>query len=156
LLAYYNIWVAHIKENNERDVVMLLNNMVLEAKKVLQNAYAPYSKFKVGACLLDEHGNLYTGCNVENASYGATICAESAAIVKLVSSGSKKVIEAVIIVDAEQICPPCGMCLQRLSEFSDKNLKIYLTTFSGELEKKILLSDLLPFAFSSKNMETFP
>ncbi len=82
------------------------------ARAVRKNAYAPYSHFKVGAALRDNRGRIFTGCNVENASYGGTQCAERAAITAMVASGARDVKEIVIVTDTPEGCPPCGFCRQ--------------------------------------------
>ena len=112
------------------------------AKKVRENAYAPYSGFKVGAALFSESGKIYVGCNVENASYGLTICAERAAIYNAISKGERAFKAIVICSDETNPVPPCGACLQVMAEFGDFDV------FSFNLEGKFLqmrLSDLLPY-----------
>lgn len=115
---------------------------------VRKNAYAPYSKFQVGAALLDNKGNIRTGCNFENASYGATICAERAAVASLVSMGGKKFHEIVIVTATPHGVPPCGMCRQVLAEFAaDQNkAKIHIANLKG-VQKTYILSELFPEAF---------
>lgn len=121
------------------------------AKKAHKNAYAPYSHFHVGASLELSNGKTYFGCNIENASYGGTICAERVAIVKAFSENSKKIkIKKIIIFTKTHApCPPCGFCLQVVSEFADEHTEIYLSNESG-IQKKYLFIDLMPFSFQSK------
>jgi len=114
-----------------------------EAKK---NAYAPYSHFHVGAALITEGGKIYSGCNVENTSYGLTICAERNAIFQMVAEGERKISEILIIGDAKEFLPPCGACRQVMSEFSSKDTIVYMCTQSGEV-KKVTMADILPFTF---------
>ncbi|MFY9383357.1 cytidine deaminase [Acetomicrobium sp.] len=123
------------------------------AKKVRENAYAPYSGFKVGAALFSESGKIYVGCNVENASYGLTICAERAAIYNAISKGERAFKAIVICADETNPVPPCGACLQVMAEFGDFDV------FSFNLEGKFLqmrLSDLLPYTFRLFNRPKRP
>ncbi len=102
------------------------SNLVSKAFEGRKNAYAPYSNFKVGAAVLTEDGKIYTGCNIENASYGATNCAERTAIFKAISEGHKT-IEAIAIVGViNDYTYPCGICRQVISEFASDNTKIIL------------------------------
>jgi cytidine deaminase len=116
------------------------------AQEVKKNAYAPYSKFAVGAALLTESGNVYTGCNVENVSYGATICAERVAIGKAVSEGHTKIKAIAITSNSVDTIFPCGICRQVLTEFSDENLKVLCTDRDGNISHFKLI-ELLPHAF---------
>lgn len=122
------------------------------AKAALKNAYAPYSKFHVGACLRAENGELYAGCNVENASYSLVLCAESSAISALISAGQKKITEVVITSSGDMLCPPCGACRQRLFELADGNIPVHLYKMSGE-HKTLHMNDLLPHPFGSVNLD---
>ena len=121
----------------------------LEARK---NAYAPYSEYKVGACLITADGKYYTGCNVENASYGATNCAERTAVFKAVSEGRNR-IDAIAIVggrDSEGIISyayPCGVCRQVLREFSDPGEMIIIVAKKADDYKEYTLKELLPDSF---------
>ena len=118
--------------------------LIKKAKEVSQKAYAPYSGFKVGAALLTKSGKIFTGCNVENASYGLSNCAERTAIFKAVSEGEKEFSEILIYVDNEKMFYPCGACRQVMSEFSD-NLKITIVSNSQIVETNI--KELLPLNF---------
>ncbi|MGC8971109.1 MAG: cytidine deaminase [bacterium] len=124
--------------------------MIDMAREVLNNAYAPYSRYKVGAVVEGSSGKLYTGCNVENISFSLTICAERVAIFKGISDGEKSFTRIVIISDDNSIPTPCGACLQVMSEFSDKDLEIIVSSKDGKLER-YKLSELLPnpFKFNS-------
>lgn len=118
------------------------------AREARENAYAPYSHFKVGAAILGSDGKIYTGTNVENASSPTGICAEQAAVAKAVSSGVKK-FKAIAIVGGSGgyvFCPPCGACRQVLSEFCDDSLTLYIGTESGY--KTFTLGELLPYNFN--------
>ena len=105
-----------------------MNNVELinYAKKAMNNAYAPYSNFCVGAALLTDDGTVYTGCNIENSSFGATICAERTAAVKAVSEGHRRFTKIAIVSKAGGYTYPCGICRQFLSEFSDENMVQFL------------------------------
>lgn len=91
------------------------------AKKASENAYAPYSKFSVGACVLSENGNIYTGCNFENSSYGMTVCAERNAVGSMVAAGERKIKAVAIFSPNMKNCTPCGACRQVISEFKSEN-----------------------------------
>ena len=131
---------------------MDVERLIEEAMKARKMAYAPYSEFRVGAALLDGDGTIYSGCNIENASYGACNCAERAAIFKAVSEGAGD-FRAIAIVGGKdknvtEFCPPCGICRQVMSEFCDADtFKVIL--FDGTETRSYLLGDLLPHAFDS-------
>ncbi|KAJ3259947.1 hypothetical protein HK103_001457 [Boothiomyces macroporosus] len=114
-------------------------------------SYSPYSKFRVGAALLAESGNVFLGCNVENASYGGAICAERTAVVKAVSSGEKKYLAIAITSDQNDFISPCGFCRQFMVEFG-KKLIVLLVTAEGKV-KKFTLEELLPLSFGPDNLE---
>ena len=114
------------------------------AREAMKQAYAPYSGFRVGAALLAESGRVYQGCNVENASFGATICAERTAIVKAVSEGERKVDTIAIICSEERQAYPCGICLQVMSEFFQDG-RVLLEDGTGIHCYRV--RDLLPSAF---------
>ena len=110
-----------------------------------QQAYAPYSGFKVGAALRGSVGEIFSGCNVENASYGLTLCAERTTVCTAVAAGIRTFTQMVIVADSETPCPPCGACRQFLFEFAP-NLELWVANLSGET-RFYRLSDLLPEAF---------
>ena len=114
---------------------MTVDSKVLleESKLAREYAYAPYSKFKVGAALLTADGTIYRGCNVENASYGLTNCAERTAFFKAVSSGEKDFVALAIIGDTEQPITPCGACRQVMVEFCKPEMPVYLTNLKGDV-----------------------
>jgi cytidine deaminase len=125
----------------------LLIQKAVDAKKF---AHAPYSNFKVGAALLTADGKIYTGCNIENSSYGLTICAERTAIFKAMSEGERKFLALAIIGDTEDYLPPCGACRQIIYDHCG-NIDIILINKS--LDYKIFSTqDLLPFAFGDANL----
>ena len=117
-----------------------------------ENSYSPYSGFKVGAAVKFKNAEqVFVGCNVENASYGATICAERNAIWNGVATIGKQDMEYLIVVaDQEDPVPPCALCLQVISEFYDPEMPIYLGNLDG-LKKKYLLKEILPVPFNSFN-----
>lgn len=128
------------------------SNLVFKAFEGRKNAYAPYSNFKVGAAVLTEDGKIYTGCNIENASYGATNCAERTAIFKAISEGHKT-IEAIAIVGViDDYTYPCGICRQVISEFASDNTKIILGKGENEYIVKTI-DEILPGAFTKKDLE---
>lgn len=119
----------------------------IEARK---NAYAPYSHFKVGAALLAKNGKIYTGCNIENSSYGASVCAERVAMFKAVSEGEREFVALALVTDTDEPVMPCGICRQVLAEFAPK-LKIYSATISGVV-KEVTLDKIFPDAFTKKDL----
>jgi cytidine deaminase len=125
-----------------------IQELVHMAKQAADKAYVPYSKFKVGAALLTSSGKMYSGCNVENASYGLSICAEQVAVVKAVSSGEIKFKIMVIFSDTEDLTPPCGACRQVVAEFNPA-LEIILVN-NKEKRKSLTMKKLLnsPFKLS--------
>lgn len=124
-----------------------LLKMAEEARK---NAYVPYSKFHVGAALLTKDGKVYTGCNVECASYGATNCAERTAIFKAVSEGEREFTAIAIASDLEDITSPCGICRQVIAEFGIE-IDVILGNSSEEY-KVYKISELLPLSFTSEDL----
>ena len=116
------------------------------AKEIAKKAHAPYSNFRVGAALITDSGNIYTGCNIENASYPATICAEDVAVFKAISEGETKINTlAVACIDAESDTAifPCGISRQRMSEFNTENVIVV----NNDGFKKYKFTDILPFDF---------
>jgi cytidine deaminase len=119
-----------------------LYQSAIDAQKL---SYSPYSKVMVGAALLTAAGNIYQGCNIENSSYGATICAERTAIFNAVLNGEREFKEIVVTSNLDDFIFPCGMCLQVMAEFSD-DLIVYSTNIKGEVTEKNI-KELFPFAF---------
>jgi cytidine deaminase len=113
-------------------------------------AYAPYSDFHVGSALRTESGKIYTGCNVENSSYGVTICAERNAIFKMVSEGEQKIESILVIGDTERFLPPCGACRQVIAEFSTENTRVFMCNKNGEYRESTV-GEILPFGFSLRD-----
>lgn len=118
------------------------------ATDVRERAYAPYSNFKVGAAVETDDGDIYTGCNVESASYGLTVCAERVAIWKGISRGVTKFGRIAVVVDTEELTPPCGVCRQIIWEFCG-DVPVILSNLHGKTET-IQMGELLPRAFDSK------
>ncbi len=124
------------------------DELIAAAADVREKAYAPYSNFKVGAAVETDEGNIYTGCNVESASYGLTVCAERVAIWKGISRGEKRFGRIAVVVDTEELTPPCGVCRQIIWEFCG-DVPVILSNLHGKSET-VQMSELLPRAFDSK------
>lgn len=124
--------------------------MISQAHKALKNAYAPYSNYRVGATICTDKGTLFTGVNVENSSFGLTICAEASAICQMISAGEKKISSIVVLADTNQLCSPCGACRQRIFEFSNPETQIHLCNKDSILHS-VLINELLPIAFDFKH-----
>ena len=122
-----------------------------EAKKVRENAYVPYSQFKVGAAFLTDDNSIVVGCNVENAAYPQSQCAEASAIGNLISQGYKNIVEVVVIGSGNKLCSPCGGCRQRLREFAKLDVLIHMCNIEGHI-KTSTLDELLPDSFGPENL----
>ena len=120
-------------------------NLIKLATEARENAYAPYSNFKVGAALLASNGRVFTGCNVENATYGLTVCAERVALWKAVSEGERKFVAIAVVADGERPPSPCGACRQLLWEFSG-DIEVITANLRGA-SQSYHLSELLPHPF---------
>jgi cytidine deaminase len=114
------------------------------------NAYAPYSGFAVGAAVLSESGRVFTGCNVENASYGATICAERAALAAAVAAGERELLALVIVSGAKSPTPPCGICRQCLAEHGPT---VAIRSYAGDAQADYELNSLFPEAFGRGHLD---
>ncbi len=128
------------------------NKLIEQAKIARNNAYAPYSKFPVGAAIIAEDGKVYTGCNIENASFGMSNCAERTAIFKAVSEGATKFKAIAVIADTDGPCSPCGACRQVIAEFCNKEMPVFLTNIKGDIQKTTV-GELLPGAFSPEDVK---
>lgn len=115
---------------------------------VRANAYAPYSKFKVGAAVRATSGMVYVGCNVENAAYPEGTCAEAGAIAAMIAAGETELVAAYVVAGAAQPVPPCGGCRQKLAEFAKGDVEVTMATMSGD-EQVIRMDALLPGAFDA-------
>ncbi|MBA2735385.1 MAG: cytidine deaminase [Pyrinomonadaceae bacterium] len=128
-----------------------MKDLIEKAQQARETAHAPFSGFKVGAALLTKSGDVYTGCNIENASYGLTMCAERVAVFKAISEGKKDFTNLAIVADTENLTPPCGACRQIIWEFCG-NIPIILANLSDETEI-FQMSELLPRAFDENFLE---
>ncbi|UWP60319.1 cytidine deaminase [Ruminococcus gauvreauii] len=132
--------------------------LIKQAIEAQKQAYAPYSGFRVGAAILCTDGSIYTGCNVENAAYSASNCAERTAVFKAVSDGRHRFLAIAVVGNLEgrenerELCAPCGVCRQVLSEFTDGSLRVILARSETEYEE-YTLKELLPLQFSKKNLQ---
>ena len=124
------------------------SQLIEEATAARVRSIAPFSKFLVGAALQTDEGKVFTGCNVESASYGLTVCAERVAIWKALSEGERDFARLVIVADTEQLTPPCGTCRQIIWEFC-KHATIVLANLHG-LREEVHIADLLPRAFDAR------
>lgn len=127
------------------------NTLIEQAIKARESAYVPYSKFKVGAALLTKDGQTILGCNIENASYGLTNCAERTAVFKAVSEGIYNFEAIAVVGDTDGPVSPCGACRQVLAEFCEPNMKVYLTNLKGDVQETTV-SELLPGAFTTEDL----
>jgi cytidine deaminase len=123
------------------------------AKKAQKNSYSPYSKFRVGAALLTDKGKIVSGCNVENASYGATICAERVAILKAVSEGAKSIKEMMVFTQSDPASPPCGLCCQMMAEFGGREMIVHLANQKGRISSS-RFKEYFPRAFDPKFLKS--
>lgn len=128
-----------------------LNKMLELAKQARDKAYAPYSKFYVGACIKTKNGTFHCGCNVENASYGLTQCAEGSAISEMISQGEKTIAEILVISHTETWLSPCGACRQKIREFADASTLVHMCT-NQKIEKTMTLAELLPDSFGPETL----
>lgn len=123
------------------------NDLIEAAAAVREKAFAPFSGFRVGAAALGDDGVIYTGCNVESATYGLTMCAERNAIFKGISEGAKQFTAIVVVTDTDVLTPPCGSCRQIIWEFSG-DIPVTLANLNGKSET-LMMNHLLPHAFDS-------
>lgn len=129
------------------DVMPLLS----AATKVRLRAYAPYSRFQVGAAILSVEGRIHIGCNVENVAYPEGTCAEAGAIAAMIASGDTKIAELCVIADSPDPVPPCGGCRQKIAEFAAPDVVVRLCTTDGK-SKSMTVADLLPGLFTAAHM----
>ena len=125
--------------------------LIESAKRVRERAFAPYSNFKVGSAVVTKDGKVFSGCNVESASYGLTVCAERVAIWKAVSEGETDLAGIAVVTDTERLTPPCGVCRQIIWEFCG-DVPVTLANTHGDQET-ISIKELLPQAFDTKFLE---
>lgn len=131
---------------------MEIQALIMKAIEAKEYAYVPYSHFRVGAALLTKSGKVYTGCNIENVSFGATNCAERTAVFKAVSEGEREFEKIVINGEHGDYLPPCGICRQVLLEFADASLQVILANDAQDY-KITTLGELLPGAFGIENLQ---
>lgn len=127
-------------------------SLIDHARKVRENAHAPYSKFKVGAALRTSTGAVFTGCNVENVAYPEGTCAEAGAIAAMCATGEYEIAEIAVIADSPAPVPPCGGCRQKMAEFAGAEAKVVLATTDGQ-RLETTVAELLPGAFGATHME---
>ena len=129
---------------------MTKTELCQKAQEMTKMAYAPYSNFRVGAALECSDGTVFTGCNIENAAYGPTNCAERTAVFKAVSEGYRAFVRIAIAGETEQFCAPCGVCRQVLQEFAPE-IEVILVNKNGET-MELTLPELFPYSFGSTNL----
>ncbi len=122
------------------------------ARAVRENAYAPYSRYKVGAAIRTASGKVFSGCNVENAAYPEGTCAEAGAIAAMVAAGEVEIAEVFVIADAHMPVPPCGGCRQKIAEFAKGDVPVVMATVAGA-RSETTVADLLPGAFGREHMD---
>jgi cytidine deaminase len=128
-----------------------LQPMLDVAREALARAHAPYSRFRVGACLRAASGRLYGGCNVENSAYPVGQCAEATAIGAMVVAGDHEIVEVVVLTEGREICSPCGRCRQQLAEFARADIPVHLAGPEG-VRVSVTLGELLPLAFGPESL----
>lgn len=134
---------------DESKVPESVKHLLDDARHVMENAYAPFSHFKVGAAILTKRGNVYRGCNVENASLGGTICAErGAAMASVASEGYGRFKAIAIASGSDDPAPPCAICRQFLAQFTDPDVPVYLISVKSGVLKKFRFGTLMPYAFT--------
>ncbi len=124
--------------------------LLIKAKEAMAYAYTPYSKFNVGAAVLTKSGKIYTGCNIENASYGATNCAERTALFKAISEGEKEITDIAVVSNSGDFTYPCGICRQVIAEFMKEGNLIFENN-KGEI-KIIKLNEIFPYSFTKEDL----
>jgi cytidine deaminase len=129
-----------------------VDSMLDAARRALLNAHAPYSRFRVGACLRAASGRLYAGCNVENSAYPVGQCAEASAIGALVTAGERQIVEVLVATEGAELCTPCGRCRQQLAELSSADVPVHLAGPEG-VRVTVTLGELLPLAFGRDTLE---
>lgn len=125
--------------------------LIAEAYEAKKNSYAPYSGFHVGAALLAKSGKIYLGCNIENAAYTPTNCAERTAFFKAISEGERSFTAIAVVGDKEEYLPPCGVCRQVMTEFCGENFQIIMAKNPAEY-RTVLLKEMFPGAFTKRNL----
>jgi cytidine deaminase len=129
-----------------------VDELIAAAQAVRLHAHAPYSKFAVGAAVLDEQGRVHAGCNVENAAYPQGWCAEASAIAVMIAAGGRHIAAVAVCAEGKDPVPPCGGCRQKLREFADDNCPVYVADTKG-LRTTFKLGSLLPFSFGPQYLD---
>lgn len=129
-------------------------SLITAAVAARARAYAPYSRFLVGAAVADETGAVHAGCNVENAAYPQGTCAEAGAIAAMVLAGGKRIVAAAVVGGGDGLVTPCGGCRQKLREFASNDLVIHVCDETGRIKQSFTLGELLPASFGPENLET--
>jgi cytidine deaminase len=129
----------------------LLDAMFAAAKAAQAKAYVPYSRFRVGAAVLGDDGQIYSGCNVENAAYPTSTCAEAGAVAAMILAGVRRIEAVLVIGDGTELCTPCGNCRQRLREFGLPSMPIHVADSDG-VRQSFTLDQLLPYSFGPDNL----
>jgi cytidine deaminase len=132
---------------------MRLDALFEAAAKARLSAHAPYSKFLVGAALIDEQGRIHLGCNVENAAYPQGTCAEAGAIAAMVLTGARRIMAIAVSGAGDGLVTPCGGCRQKIREFAAPDTPIHVLDAAGGLKRSFTLEDLLPFSFGPDHLE---
>jgi cytidine deaminase len=127
-------------------------SLLQAATMVRENAYAPYSRFKVGAAVRAVSGAVYAGCNVENVAFPEGTCAEAGAIAAMVAAGETRIAEVLVIADSPEPVPPCGGCRQKIAEFAGQEVRVTLCTTDGK-SRVVTVADLLPGVFTAAHMD---
>lgn len=129
-----------------------MTSLLHAATEVRENAYAPYSKFRVGAALRSSSGSVHVGCNVENAAYPEGTCAEAGAIAAMIAAGETEIVEMLVIADCPSPVPPCGGCRQKIAEFAATDMRVTLCTTAGK-SLVMTVGELLPGSFDATFMD---
>lgn len=130
---------------------MDIENLLRKAKEIRNKAYTPYSKFPVGAALITKSGKIYQGCNIENAAYPVSCCAERVAIFKAISDGAFDFDEMAVVADTKRPVPPCGSCRQVMSEFFEKGTRIHTSNLNDDINT-MTMEEMLPFSFEPDDL----
>ena len=129
-----------------------MDDLLHLARRMMLHAYAPYSKFHVGAAVRAEDGSIHGGCNVENAAYPQGTCAEAGAIAAMVAAGGRRIAEAAVVGAGDALVTPCGGCRQKLREFASSDLVVHVCDETGRVRRSFTLAELLPQSFGPENL----
>ncbi len=131
--------------------MIAVDELIAAAAAVRENAYAPYSGYRVGAAVESESGAIFAGCNVENAAYPQGWCAEASAIAQMIAAGAKRIRAVAVVGGADGLCTPCGGCRQKLREFADDDTPVHVCGPEG-VRRTLMLGELLPLAFGPESL----